>query len=152
MLSTVNTLRAMSNEKTLSLFKTIAISKSDTDILITKLNLTRKEYYSRMKMLMEVGMIRKRSGRYCLTSLGIVIYDSYIKIETALKYYWKLKAIDSIMSSASSQLPHEEQGRIIDALVDNYQIKDILFIDHCKPPVRTPDFKVTIQRTNRIRI
>lgn len=81
MLSTVNTLRAMSNEKTLSLFKTIAISKSDTDILITKLNLTRKEYYSRMKMLMEVGLIRKRSGRYCLTSLGIVIYDSFIKID-----------------------------------------------------------------------
>jgi hypothetical protein len=103
-----------------------------------------------MKMLMEVGLIRKRSGRYCLTSLGIVIYDSYIKIETALKYYWKLKAIDSIMSSASSQLPHEEQGRVIDALVDNYQIKDILFIDRCKSPVRTPDFKGTIQLTNRV--
>lgn len=42
MLSTVNTLRSMSNEKTLSLFKTIAISKSDTDILITKLNPTCK--------------------------------------------------------------------------------------------------------------
>jgi hypothetical protein len=68
-----------------------------------------------MNMLMEVGLIRKRSGRYCLTSLGIAIYDSYIKIETALTYYCKLKAIDSIMSSASSQPPHEEQGRIIDS-------------------------------------
>jgi hypothetical protein len=68
-----------------------------------------------MNMLMEVGLIRKRSGRYCLTSLGIVIYDSYIKIEMALTYYCKLKAIDSIMSSTSSQPPHEEQGRIIDA-------------------------------------
>jgi predicted transcriptional regulator len=152
MLSTVKTLRAMSNERTLSLFKTIAISKSDTDILITKLNLTRKEYYSRLKMLMEAGLIRKRSGRYCLTSFGIVIHDSYIKIETALKYYWKLKAIDSIMSSTSSQLPHEERGRIIDALVDNYQIKDILFIDHCEPPIRTPEFNGTIHSTNRVRI
>jgi hypothetical protein len=33
----------------------------------------------------------------------------------ALTYYCKLKAIDSIMSSTSSQPPHEEQGRIIDA-------------------------------------
>jgi len=96
MVSTADTLNAMSDKKTLSLFKTIAISKGDTDILITKLKLTRKQYYSRMKTLMEVGLIRRRSGRYCLTSLGIVIYDSYIQIETALKYYWKLKAIDSL--------------------------------------------------------
>ena len=152
MVSTANTLNAMSDKKTLSLFKTIAISKGDTDFLITILKLTRKQYYSRMKTLMEVGLIRRRSGRYCLTSLGIVIYDSYIQIETALKYYWKLKAIDSIMSSANTQLPHEEQDRIIDALVDNYQIKDILFIDHYKPSVSTPDFKETIQSTNRVSI
>ena len=74
----------------------------------------------------------------------------YIQIETALKYYWKLKAIDSIMSSANTQLPHEEQDRIIDALVDNYQIKDILFIDHYKPSVM--HFKETIQSTNRVNI
>lgn len=152
MVATANTLNAISDKKTLSLFKTIAISKGDTDILITKLKLTRKQYYSRMKTLMEVGLIRRRSGRYCLTSLGMVVYDSYIQIETALKYYWKLKAIDSIMSSANTQLPHEEQDRIIDALVDNYQIKDILFIDHYKPSVSTSDYKETIQSTNRVSI
>jgi hypothetical protein len=51
------------------------------------------------------------------------------KIETAIKYNWKLKAIDSIttmMSAEAKELPLEERQRIIDNLIDNKEIKDIL--------------------------
>ena len=53
-----------------------------------------------------------------------------LKIETTIKYNWKLKAIDSIMTMMSADkkgLPLEECQKIIDNLIDNQEIKDILF-------------------------
>jgi hypothetical protein len=54
-----------------------------------------------------------------------------VKVETAIKYYWKLKATDSIMTMMSAveykELPLQEHQRIIDNLIDNHEIKAILF-------------------------
>ena len=49
-------------------------------------------------------------------------------IGKTLAYYWKLKAIDSIEMSASitSGIPEGERVQLINALIDNHQIKDIL--------------------------
>jgi hypothetical protein len=46
-------------------------------------------------------------------------------IGKALAYYWKLKAIESIEMSASG-LPNGEITQLINALIDNHQIKNIL--------------------------
>ena len=47
-------------------------------------------------------------------------------IGKALNYYWKLETLDSIQTSSSDGLPKEELFKLIDTLIDNYQIKDIL--------------------------
>ena len=47
------------------------------------------------------------------------------KVETAIRYYWKLKAIDSIISTYR-ELPTEECQRIIDNIIDNDEIKEML--------------------------
>ena len=77
-------------------------------------------------------MVKRISGKYLLTSFGKVIFSAQQKveteIETAIKHYWELKAVDSITlkSAEAKELPLEERQRIIDNLIDNKEIKDIL--------------------------
>jgi hypothetical protein len=129
-LSAADVLRCISDKKTLSIFKAVALSENDcSSILITKLRLTRKQYYTRIERLMHAGLIKRISGKYRTTSFGRVILSMVLKIETAIKYHWKLKAIDSIMMISvadGKELPLEERQKIIDNLIDNQQIKDIL--------------------------
>ena len=47
-------------------------------------------------------------------------------IGKTLSYYWKLRAIESIGMSSNPKLREEEIIRLIDALVDDQNIKDIL--------------------------
>ena len=47
-------------------------------------------------------------------------------IGKGLNYYWKLQALDSIQTSSSAGLPKEEISKLVDTLIDDYQIKDIL--------------------------
>ena len=127
MISTAGIISAISDDEALSLFKAIALSENDcSSILITKLRLSRRQYYSSMEKLMNAALVRRINGKYSLTSLGKVIFYSYEKIETAIKYHWKLKTVDSILMSANVELPAEECRRIIDNLIDNNEIKAVL--------------------------
>jgi hypothetical protein len=132
-LSAADVLRCICDERALSIFKAIALSqKNDTDILITKLALTRKQYYSSIEKLVNADLVKRIGGKYRLTSFGKVISSAQLKveteIETAIKHYWELKAVDSITlnSGEAKELPLEERQRIIDNLIDNQEIKDIL--------------------------
>jgi hypothetical protein len=90
------------------------------------MNLTTKQYYSRISGLLNAGLIRKHKGKYSLTLLGYVVYDTQMTIGKALAYYWKLKAIESITMSSDATLPEGESTQLINALIDNDQIKEIL--------------------------
>lgn len=142
--SVIDVLSSISDERAISMFKAVALSQNDcTDILISKLKLTRKQYYSNMERLMHAGLIKRKSGRYSLTSLGNLTFDTLLRIETAIQYYWKLKALDIIITipavgapSLSStdddgdkdkkELALHERNQIIDMLIDNDQIKATL--------------------------
>jgi hypothetical protein len=45
-----------------------------------------------------------------------------------LKYHWKLKAVESIQTSAPScsRLPEEEFYKLVDILIDDSKIKDMV--------------------------
>jgi hypothetical protein len=70
------------------------------------------------------GLVRKKSGKYLLTAFGKVVFDAQTTVEHALTSYWKLRAIDSL--EMSNELPKEEQRKLIDALLDNQELKGIL--------------------------
>jgi predicted transcriptional regulator len=131
MTSVVEILKAISNEKALIVLKTIALGKIDGNtlgsIVRSKTNLTRKQYYSRMFALIKAGIVKRKSGRYNLTTFGKVVYDAQATIENATNNYWKLKAFDSIIE-ISDEVPKEEFNKIVDILIDNHQIKDRLII------------------------
>ena len=126
--SKLSILGAISDNRASNILKCIASADSNSDILITELKLTRKQYYSRMSGLIKAGLVKRQRGRYLLTAFGKVIYSAQMsletKIESALNNYWKLKAIDSL------EMPsREENDKVISMLIDNQEIKDILIKD-----------------------
>jgi len=127
MISIADVLDTISDDKSLVLFNTIALSNSDgSDILISKLNLTRKQYYSRISKLVKVDLVVRRNRKYFLTSLGKIVYDAQKIIGNAVGDYWKLKAVDTL--EITDQMPKEEYNKIINALIENEKIKEGLII------------------------
>jgi hypothetical protein len=122
--SIANILSAIADDKSLVLFNTIAIAGGESDILITRLGVTRKQYYSRISALMKTGLISRRDRQYMLTSLGKIVYDAQLMIGRATNTYWKLKAIDSL--ETEHKLPADERNKIINTLIDNQDIIKIL--------------------------
>ena len=117
-------LRTIADDKSLELFRTIAQGMIDSDSLKSKTKLTRKQYYSRLSRMTKAGLVRNKSGTYLLTAFGKVVFDAQTTVESALTSYWKLRAIDSL--EMSNELPKEEQKKLIDALLDNQELKGIL--------------------------
>jgi hypothetical protein len=121
----------ISDDKALSLFNSIAISRGFRNIILREMNLTTKQYYSRLSGLVDADLIRKFEERYLLTLVGKLVYDAQINIGKALSYYWKLKAIESIeMSSPGARITKEELKQLIDALIDNHLSKIFLSRNH----------------------
>jgi predicted transcriptional regulator len=124
--SITSVLKEISDDKAHVLFNNIATSNnSDRFITLKEMNLSTKQYYSRISGLLEAGLIKRHKSTYSLTLLGKVVYASQMIIGEALPHYWKLKAIETIEMSGSN-LPAEEVTQLINTLIDNPRIKDIL--------------------------
>ena len=117
-------INAISDDKALTIFNTVALSAGKTDILISTLGLTRKQFYSKMERLMKQGLLVRRNGRYFITTLGKVMYELQSILGVALNNYWKLKAIDSLEAPAS--LPEHELNKLIESLLENTVLKNIV--------------------------
>lgn len=119
-----NILKAIADDKSLVLFNTVAIAGGNSDILISRLGLTRKQYYSRISAMLKAGLISRKNSRYHLTSFGEIIYEAQLMIGRAANTIWKLKAIDSL--EEEHKLPVDERNKIINTLIDNQDIVKIL--------------------------
>jgi predicted transcriptional regulator len=117
-------LKKISDDKALTLFNYIALSGGDKrHEHLRGINLTTKQYYSRISGLVNAGLIRRHKGKYSISLFGRIVFDAHTTIDQALNHYSKLKSIESI---ADKELPPAELSKIIDILIDNRQIKDIL--------------------------
>lgn len=124
-LSVENILRVLSAGKSLVLLNTIALSNSESEILMSRLGLTRKQYYSRLSALVKTGLIKRRNRSYFLTSFGKIVYDAQLIIGKAVENHWKLAAIDSIESPGNSfGLSSEERSKIIEVLIKDPEVKE----------------------------
>jgi predicted transcriptional regulator len=86
--SLIDILSATSNDMAIFLFKTIAQANSGVgNLLKTKLNLNRRQYYSKLSSLTKAGLIKRKNGKYFLTALGKVVYDAQLVIENAVNNY-----------------------------------------------------------------
>src|SRR5919112_5448576 len=119
-------LKRTSDEKTLVLFNSIAVADGDSFTTLRKMNLTTKQFYSRISGLIDTGLIKRYKGKYSLTLLGKVVYDSQMIISKALTYYWRLRTVEEIQGSYGAALSNDELEQLINALIDSQQIKDMI--------------------------
>jgi hypothetical protein len=116
--------KAISNYHALSLFRAIAVERREPDVLREDLELTSKQYYSRISALTKSNLVQKKGGMLSLTSFGKLVYESQVTVEKGLEDLSKLKAIDSL--EMSSGLSKEECDNIVNILIQNREIKTIL--------------------------
>ncbi len=63
-------------------------------------NQTKKQYYVRLKHLVEMGLIEKQQSVYKLTSFGSIIYENNLKMmDKIIPDYWQIKGIDILKNS-----------------------------------------------------
>ena len=62
--SVSDVLKKISDGKALTLFNTIAVSNGDRYLPLKEMNLTTKQYYSRIAGLVDVGLIKRTRYQY----------------------------------------------------------------------------------------
>jgi hypothetical protein len=127
----VSILRAISDDKSYNLFTTIALKNGDSGLLVTKMHLTRKQFYSRLSRLRSAGLIKRKDCKFFLTTFGKIIYESLKLQEKAVEISWKLKAIDAIKQQQyinKDEMPEEELRKLIDTLIQDQRINEIILL------------------------
>jgi predicted transcriptional regulator len=66
--------KCISDDKSLILFNSVAHMNEKSELLISKLDMTRKQFYARMERLTRQGLIMRKGGQYHLATLGKIIY------------------------------------------------------------------------------
>jgi hypothetical protein len=98
-------LDALFDKNALELFTAIARTNDTSELYISKMNLSRKQFYGRMLKLRDAGLVIRLGGsRYALSSFGRLI-DHIIKmIMEAKEQQWKLEAIDKVSGNTKQNL------------------------------------------------
>ena len=58
-----------------------------------------------MSKLVSADFVDRVNGKYSLTALGEVVYNSLSLIENGLDIYWKLKTIDALKADMGTNIP-----------------------------------------------
>ena len=122
-MSVPDILKTISDDKSFAVFQLIANVNSNGEIILKKLGLTRKQYYSKISAMMATHLIKRQRGRYYLTPFGKVIYCCTMITKNALDNYYNLKTVEA---TEGSNFPNEEFNKLVDALIDNQQVKEFL--------------------------
>ena len=122
-ISLADVLKSISDDKSLSIFRLIGDVNSSGEFVLKKLGLSSKQYYSRISAMMATDLIKRQRGRYYLTPFGKVIYCCVLIAKNALNNYYNLKAVES---TEGSDFSNEDLSKLVDALIDNQQVKEFL--------------------------
>src|SRR5437870_6637266 len=114
-------LTAIADDKSLLIFQSVAPGCVESDVLLKKTNLSRKQYYSRISAIMDAGLVTRKNKKYCLTSLGKIVYGLQITTQNALNNYWKLRAVDSF-----DGISEREQAQVIENLIGDENLRELL--------------------------
>ena len=122
--SVEDVMKAVSDTKSLDMFRSIAKGSIESEVLKQTKGLSKKQYYFRMRQLLKAGLVQRIKGSFSLTCLGAVVYHAQLIVEKGVNNYWKLKAIDSIQSSA--EIGQNDRMKLIKTIIDDSGIESIL--------------------------
>jgi hypothetical protein len=112
-------------------------------------NISKKQFYVRLKRLREAGLIEKREAFYRTTTLGSLIYNGHIKtLDDALLNFWQLKAIDLL--KARKDFPLHQKETVVDEIIRGSNLKDIVNSTHLSGFAVIKDFNSLIIETIKL--
>lgn len=135
-ISTADTLSIISDDQSLELLNMVHSTLfGDTDLVMARLGITKRQYYLRTNRLIKAGLVIRKRSKYLLTSFGKVVYESIKLMEQAIEDYWRLNVIDSIERLSDNDMPIWERVKIVESLIDRKKLKRIL-LSYNIPSVR----------------
>jgi hypothetical protein len=76
------------------------------------INQSKKQYYVRLKRLVEIGLIEKQGSIYKLTTFGAVVHANHLKtLEKVIPNFWHIKSIDVLRNK--SDLPMDQKENVL---------------------------------------
>jgi predicted transcriptional regulator len=122
-------LKMVTNENTLKILNQIIDYNNNNNdnykdgntLSITKIGLTRKQFYTKLNELITRGIIKKEKGKYYLTTFGKIVYDLTFeyksKLDSVIEDSWKFKALDLL--DISDEFTNEEKRKITEQLFNH---------------------------------
>jgi hypothetical protein len=90
---------------------------------------TKKQYYVRLKRLVDIGLIEKRQSIYKLTSFGSIVYENHLKtMDKIIPNYWQIKSFDILKSR--NDFPVEQKERISNEYAETNGLKGVINTTH----------------------
>ena len=88
-------------------------------------NQTKKQYYIRLKRLVDMGLIEKRQSIYKLTTFGLTVYENNLNtMKKIVPNYWQMKSIDVLKSR--DDFPVEQKEKIMNEYIETSGLKGIV--------------------------
>jgi predicted transcriptional regulator len=122
--SVIDILQSISDIKSLTMFCSLANNSVESEVLKRTKGLSKKQFYLRTRRLLQVGLVKRSKGSFSLTNFGIVVFHAQLVIESGIKNYWKLKAVDSIQ--ATGGIAEQERNMLIKTILNDNRIGHIL--------------------------
>ena len=86
---------------------------------------TKKQYYVRLKRLVDMGLIEKHQSIYKLTSFGSIVYENHLKtMDKIIPNYWQIKSIDVLKSR--HDFPPEQKEKIMNEYIETTNMNEVL--------------------------
>jgi hypothetical protein len=86
--------------------------------------ISKRRFYSQLHHLINFGLVKRRNRRYALTSFGVAVYNGGLIIEAAVREYYNLKAVDSVIES--EYIRKHEVRELIHNVITDGDLKMIL--------------------------
>lgn len=92
-------------------------------------NLSKKQFYVRLKRLKDSGLIEKRDDIYITTTFGSLICNGHVKtLEEIMQNFWNLKAVDVL--KARQDFPLHQKESVINEILQSSSLKNIVNATH----------------------
>ena len=88
-------------------------------------NQTKKQYYIRLKRLVDMGLVEKQQSIYKLTTFGLTVHENNLKtMDKILPNYWQMKSIDVLKSR--DDFPAEQKEKIMNEYIETSGLKGVV--------------------------
>jgi len=121
-------LKMVTNENTLKILNQIIDNNNNNNnfkdgntLSLSKIGLTRKQFYTRLNELITRGIIKREKGKYYLTTFGKIVYDltfEYMrKLDSVIEDCWKFKALDLL--DISDEFTNDEKRKMMEHMFNH---------------------------------